>query len=65
MGDLKKKLWLGFEMILACWNTWSYGKSNNNGKLFMLRASKFIYHHDSFICDSDYMIQNPADCPMN
>lgn len=19
MGDLKKKLWLGFEMILACW----------------------------------------------
>lgn len=43
-------------MILVCWNIWLYRKSNNNGKLFMFRVSKFIYYYDSFICDSNYMI---------
>jgi hypothetical protein len=34
---------------------------DNDGKLFMPRANKFIYHHDSFICGGDYnAIWNPG-----
>ena len=55
-GQVEKKRLYSVQEYLVIW------KKDINGKLFMPRANKFIYHHDSFICDSDYVIQNPGDC---